>query len=251
MPAMKKSFKWILAAFVIVAGIFFVSNGYLTNLLPDSEGRASLIFIEPDRPNGPDVGVLEEGEGEDGERAEGEGRVSVEDVALEISVPKRDDGLAYGTQSEVYRFTLDADAPYSLRYLSFQISHAGLQTTPLSYASNWRLYKVVNGVVDYTNEVGSGEELADGILRVRLSSARGAAYLGEKGKETFALLSTVIKDREADAANEAGGTWMQVMISPAYWAWAPGWHQSAWLSLEEKYDADFVSGFPETPVLKK
>ena len=101
--------------------------------------------------------------------------------------------LKYGTESEVYRFKIDATAPFTIRYLTFH-SHSGLDWTKFDSADDWKMYEVVNGEIDYSVQVGEGTELSDnGILKMKMFSSgkRDVGFVGEKN--TFVLVTDIIK----------------------------------------------------------
>jgi hypothetical protein len=230
-----KCLKWLATAVIIVGLIVVVSNGFFLSLLEEAGdlGEASTLDLETEM------------------EAEAEVEAIVEiggpaELGLEVYVPNQDLELDYGVSSEVYRFGLDAEGPYSLRYLSFQVDWVGLRNESIDDASSWKLFQVVGGEVDWLTTIGFGESLADGKLKMRLSSGRGAAFLGEKGKTEFVLTTYVL----SDMGSEEDATVSVVMTGDEV-SFVPGYYSGSWMSLEEKFGAEFFGGLPGVVVEKR
>lgn len=145
--------------------------------------------------------------------------------------------LKYGTESEVYRFKIDATAPFTIRYLTFQFSHSGLDWTKFDSADDWKMYEVVNGEIDYSVQVGEGTELSDnGILKMKMFSSgkRDVGFVGEKN--TFVLVTDIIKT--------GGDTSFGVMTYTDGMSWVWGAYNNSWGTLEKKLGADSIKGLP-------
>lgn len=143
--------------------------------------------------------------------------------------------LTYGTESEVYRFKIDATQAFTIRYLTFQFSHSGLDWTKFDSTEDWKMYEVVNDEIDYSAQVGEGSELSDnGILKMKMFSAgkRDVGFVGEKN--TFVLVTDIIKT--------GSDTSFGVMTSAEGISWVWGAYNNSWGTLDEKLGAEGVSG---------
>lgn len=156
---------------------------------------------------------------------------------LKVSSEIDNSKLSYGTESEVYRFKIDATSPFTIRYLGFEFSHSGLDWTKFDSAKDWKIYEVVNGEIDYADQVGEGSELSgNGILKMKMFSAgkRDVGFVGQKN--TFVLVTDVIK--------AGSDTSFGVMMQSADWTWVWGAYTNSWGTLEKKLGADQVIGLP-------
>ncbi len=194
---MPTSAKWIIAAFALVGAI-----AQFSVMMDSAALQTDLLQVE-------------------------------ENVSQEFQLELVDDyeagRIKYGTQAELYRFSLKANGPYTLRYLTFAAESNALQGDALR--GHVEIYEVIKGKVDYTEPVGRGEKWADDELRVRLFSPENGPYLGEKGTQEFLVTGTVLKDpKSAEVAT------LEVWIpeEPAMdWAWLEGHLEGSWLSVEE------------------
>ncbi|MBT4384976.1 hypothetical protein HOD30_04495 [Candidatus Peregrinibacteria bacterium] len=206
---MSKKFKWVLSALAIVVLITFVSillEGIPSEKIIDEEVELTEELIE---------------------------LTEIKDVNLQIFseavLP-----LRFGSQSEVYEFTLKGDAPYTLRYLTIGIEAFGLQKVHLESPQYWTVYELEKGATDYKNAVGRGEAFKDGELRVRMFSDYERPYLAEKGRTTFILVGTVLKDPNIE--EDANLNIFMPESSQVFdWAWLPGHLESSWLGAEDYY----------------
>jgi len=218
-PTPMKSLKWIIAAVVVVALIATAANGFFLHLLASEDLETSILDV------GVEIGDPEE-------------------LGFVVEVPEQSGELSFGSSVEVYRFVLETVGPYSIRYLSFAVDWAGLRNETIAHPSAWKLYKVVDGEVDYLDTIGVAESIEDGVLKMRFSSSRGTAFLGEGGDE-FALVTSVLSDPGSDEEPQ-----ISVGISGDDWAWVPGIYEGSWMSLEEKYGAEGIAGLPGRVVEK-
>lgn len=143
--------------------------------------------------------------------------------------------LKYGTESEVYRFKIDATQAFTIRYLTFQFSHSGLDWSKFDSADDWKMYEVINGEIDYSAQVGEGSELSsNGILKMKMFSAgkRDVGFVGEKN--TFVLVTDIIKT--------GTDTSFGVMTYTDGMSWVWGAYYNSWGTLDEKLGSEGVSG---------
>ena len=128
---MKKSVHWIIAAIIIVALIMLVAT-----LEPQvAEVETSVLGFDQNHV------------------------FTVEETQLKVIVPMQDEFLEYSSNAEVYQFSLSAETPYTLRYLTFAVDYTGLQKSAIDHASSWKIYQVNNGAIDYSKTLGFGEDL--------------------------------------------------------------------------------------------
>ena len=167
------------------------------------------------------------------------------EVGLTVKIPKQSDTLSFSTQAEVLRFTLRADGPYTLRYLTVEVETSGLK--PIT---DWTVYKVKNGQIDFSESVGYGESPVNNFVRLRLFSSRSAAYLGAEGEQEFAVLASVLKDPAAPAATVSLSLPQELPLETD-WAWLPGNHGETWLSVGESVGAADVLGLPTKSIQKE
>lgn len=219
---MKKSIHWIIAAVIIVALIILVATFEPQEL----EVETSILGFDQS-----DV-------------------FTVEETNLRLSVPMQDDFLEYSSNSEVYRFSLEADTPYTLRYLTFAVDYSGLQESAIGHASSWKIYAINEGIVDYSDTLGFGESMDGGLMRVRMLSNRSAGYAGAAGVSDFALTTTALRDFYAED-NVKMVISMPTDLSAKWdWAWVPGIYLDAWMGLDDSFGIEFVDGLPGKTVSK-
>ena len=153
--------------------------------------------------------------------------------------------LSYSSQAEVFRFTLDSQGPYTLRYLTLSAEAEGLK--PIT---SWTIYPLKGDIIDFENPVAVSEKYQDNLVRFRFSSSASAAYLAQPGDNNFAVVASVLKDTTSDM--EAGLTvaFPETLSSDWNWAWLPGEHSEAWLQLGESLGAEEVAGLPGESVRK-
>ncbi len=169
---------------------------------------------------------------------------SAAEVGLTVEIPKQSDTLSFSTQAEVLRFSLHADGPYTLRYLAVQVEAIGLK--PIS---DWTVYEVRNGQIDFTKSVGYSEGTVDGFLRLRFFSSRSAAYLGKAGDQGFALVASVLKEPGAEKVS-LSVSMPSELPTEVDWAWLPGSHGETWLSVGESLAASDILGLPTKTIRK-
>ena len=167
------------------------------------------------------------------------------EVGLSVSIPEQSETLSYSSQAEVFRFTLDATGPYTLRYLTLSVFPEGLK--PIM---TWTIYPLDDGLIDFENPVAVSEKYHGNLVRFRFSSSASAAYLGEPGEEAFAVVASVLKESTSDLAPQLTIGFPESLSVEWNWAWLPGKHSEAWLQLGESLGAEEVSGLPGKPVLK-
>lgn len=134
--------------------------------------------------------------------------------------------LRIGSSIEVHRFTLEAGFPYSLRYLTFEVE---MQDLSVSDVTDWKVYAIYNGVIDYQSKVAQGEYFQDGLLKLRFYSDRSRAYLGE-GTQEFALVTNL--ERAGDNPHLSLKQANSEAVSDFYkWAWMEGHFNQPWSEL--------------------
>lgn len=167
--------------------------------------------------------------------------LSAEAIDLHFSVPTQSHGIEYGSQAEVFRFSLEAEEAYTLRYLTVAVRHAGL--TLSDRAEDWKLYEVHNGQIDFSAPVGYGESFDDVYLKLRFESTPSVGYWGSKGEDTFALVASVLN------GSEGSEPWLTVsaptLLPDGFdWAFVAGKHSEAWMGVGATYHSAEVSGLP-------
>lgn len=156
----------------------------------------------------------------------------------EVKTERIDSRLTYGTESEVYRFSIKSNGYYTLRYLQFKFQHSGLDWTRYDSPEDWKIYPVVNGQIDYGRQVGAGAEESVGNLRVKMFKPgdADAGYIGVPDKTAFALVTTIIDDKSSET--DFFATYM-----PAEgWSWIDRAYANSWGTLDEKLDSSGVTG---------
>jgi len=167
------------------------------------------------------------------------------EVGLTAMVPEQSEMLSYSSQAEVFRFTLESEGPYTLRYLTLNVYPEGLK--PIT---SWTIYPLVDDRIDFESPVAVSENYQDNLVRFRFYSSASAAYLAPPGENNFAVVASILKDTTSDM--EAGLTvaFPETLSSDWNWAWLPGEHSEAWLQLGESLGAEEVAGLPGSAVRK-
>lgn len=171
--------------------------------------------------------------------------LSTEGVNLTVAVPEQSSTLEYGSQAEVFRFSLSSDAAYTLRYLTLAVNESGLKLS--AKAEDWKIYEVKNGQVDFSAAVGYGEQWSETFLKMRLQSGASVGYSRGSGKQTFALVTSVLKDPAVGGTSEA--PWLEVSIpnvlpSGLDWAFVPGVVTVPWMDVSAPFASAQVHGLP-------
>ncbi len=159
-------------------------------------------------------------------------------IQIEVQTEQIDPRLTYGTESEVYRFSIEAGGFYTLRYVSFKFQHSGLDWTRFDSADEWKVYPVLSGQIDYLHQVGSGAEQSSGNLRVKMFQPgdKDSGYIGGAGKSGFALVTTVIDDKNTEP------DFFAAYMPDEGWSWVVGAYGNSWGTLNEKSDTSAVKG---------
>ena len=168
------------------------------------------------------------------------------EVGLTVEVPEQSDTLSYSSQAEVFRFTLQSDGPFTLRYLTLAVSGQGLKPV-----TGWTVYPLKNKQADFANPVGSAQSYADGLLRLRFSSSASAAYIVDPGEHTFVLVASVLKDPVSTVSPELSIGFAENLLKEWDWAWLPGKHTEAWLEVQNALGSDSVGGLPEHTIRRR
>lgn len=192
------------------------------------------------------------------------------EVALSVTWPKQSMALSYGSQADLFRFALEAEGPYTLRYLTFH-----MKTQGLNLGEEWTLYEVRDGQVDFSHSVGESERVVDlgeegQTVRLRLFSSKAAGFLGKEGKMEFVVVGRVLREPTTDEANFTDGAvvadgeaaptagepvlmeiWFPTELSPElHWAWLPGEHAEAWITVQESLSLEALAKLPEQGIKK-
>ncbi len=170
------------------------------------------------------------------------------DPQLSVELPKQSDKLAISSQSEVLFFDLNAEAEYTLRYLTVVVESQGL-TLPAKL-SDWKVYPVQDGRVDYRESMGYGEEMQNGLLRLRLFSNPAVGYLGEE-EASFALVAPIFKNGEAEAYLKL--TFPKLLSDEFGWEFAAGHHTEPWMDVDSAalLKTDQILGLPSESVERR
>ncbi len=172
---------------------------------------------------------------------------SEEPTTLSVTTVGEGGELDFGSQVELYRFSLDANGPYTLRYLSFQIEATGMQSD-WSNPENWALYPVEKNKVQYQKQLGQGERWDAELLQVRLFSPGVEGFLGEPGELTFALTGPVLSSGDG---NPHVKVFLPEFSSLPYsfdWMWTGSHFYDSWLRFEGKAGAESLDGLPTRPL---
>lgn len=173
---------------------------------------------------------------------------TAEAVNLAVQVPAQSTSLEYSTQAEIFRFSLVAEKEFTLRYLTVNIRSAGLSLS--EKAQDWKVYALKDGRPDFSQLVGYGEQWEESFLRLRFSSSPSLGYFGQAGKNTFALVTPVLKMNGAEAP------WLSVSV-PALlpealrWSFVADHEETPWIDVTGSFDASAVSGLPSEEFTKR
>jgi hypothetical protein len=189
---MNRSLKWISAALMIVLTIVIGARSINGDSVFPESWQANLFAANA----GPETLTLTDGE----------------------TLP-----LHIGSSVETHRFSLNAGFPYTLRYLTFSVN---LQDLLVPSISDWTVYEIYKGDIDYQTKVAQGESYENGLLKLRFFSDRSYGYYGE-GEQEFALVTNLIRNGEntnlsLEQANPDGFY---------RWAWVEGHFEEPWSEL--------------------
>lgn len=222
---MRRSLLWVAFSITLVLEILVVSN-----LLKPSDSWRGLQanFSDFEEP----VVLAEEAD-------------SAAEVALSVHVPEQSETLSFSSQAEVFRFDLESEGPYTLRYLTLLAYPEGLKLI-----EEWTIYEEIDGEIDFSSPVALSEKTGDNLVRFRFSSSPSAGYLAEPGLHHFVVYAPVLNDRSSDQAPKLTITFPENLEKEWDFAWLPGRHSEAWLNLGESLGATEISGLPGEPVRK-
>lgn len=168
------------------------------------------------------------------------------EVNLTAMVPEQSETLSYSSQAEVFRFTLQSEGPYTLRYLTLTA-----QTTGLKPIQEWTVYPVENGEADFEKPVAVSEQYHGDLVRFRFSSSAAAGYLAQPGENNFVVVASILKDPASSKAPELSIGFPDQLTHEWNWAWLPGHHSESWLQLGESLGAEEVFGLPGKVLQKR
>lgn len=222
---MRRSLLWVAFSITLVLEILVISN-----LLKPSDSWEALRanFADFEEP----VVLTEEAD-------------SAAEVALSVHIPEQSETLSFSSQAEVFRFELDSQGPYTLRYLTLLAYPEGLK--PIE---EWTIYEEVNDQTDFTKPVALSEKSENNLVRFRFSSSPSSGYIAEPGTQLFVVYAPVLNDRNSDQAPKLTMTFPENLEKEWDFAWLPGRQNEAWLNLEESLGALEISGLPGEAVRK-
>jgi len=175
------------------------------------------------------------------------GSASVLDLpSITVSTAEQSATISYGTQAEVYRFSVDSDSSYTLRYLTMSVKSSGLDlsATPM----DWKLYKVTGDKIDFLSQVGYGEKFVDEDLRFRMflsTETTSSGFLGVPGKATFAVVSSVLKNPSAGKSDVFLRAHLGHGSSKEMgWAFKFGHDNRSWMKVDSILDSSRINGLP-------
>lgn len=171
---------------------------------------------------------------------------SAAEVGLTAMVPQQSEMLSYSSQAEVFRFTLESQGPYTLRYLTLVAYLEGLK--PIT---SWTVYPLNGEEIDFENLVAVSEQVKDNLVRFRFSSSTSAAYLAKPGVNDFVVVASVLKDSASDAEPQLTIGFPETLTKEWDWAWLPGHHSEAWFQLDESLGAEEVTGLSGETLRKR
>jgi hypothetical protein len=228
-----KPWKWIVSGLVIVALIS------VSSLILSDEEPAFWTQLETSLDESLLGAILNEVElaSEEGDMEAELNQEELEnsDVNLRIAYQKDPGLIGEGSQTEILHFGLEADAPYTLRYLSFELSYDDVSRATLQDPSLWSLYLLEAHPEDEESEsapvlVGVGEKWEDNLLRVRLTGEWPHSYFAEAGLSHFELTANI--ETTSDLA-WVQGRLVREITGEMDWLWTPGHFEGSWLSLED------------------
>jgi hypothetical protein len=162
---------------------------------------------------------------------------SAVEVGLSVRSSEQAETLSYSSQAEVFRFVLDSEGPYTLRYLTLTVESQGLK--PMD---KWTVYRVVDGEVDFTKPVAMSERRDGQLLRLRFASSASAGFFADPGKNTFVLVTSVLKDSSSEGGASLTLGFPNAPLDKEWdWAWLPGHHSGAWLEVGESLGLEEVT----------
>lgn len=156
-----------------------------------------------------------------------------------------ENNLSYGSETEVYRFSIDSNQYYTIRYIGFEFTHSGLDWSRYDDAKDWEVFEVSNGIADFRNEVGIGTDIKNGLLRVKMYSQNktDSGFIGGPVKKTFVLVTEIIDDKLGSP------NIFSVRIPGEFpegfdLAWVRGAYLNSWGTIEGRIGSDEVLGLP-------
>lgn len=158
---MKQSTKYILAALLIVAGV--AALNYFTPAGKNLQGKLS-----------PEVSLS---------------TLTISEGTLELG-----DEIGYLSDSSVLNFKLTPSASSAaVSELSFKVKSSGLKSMS---SSDWKVYPVTSGAIDYTKQVGKGSSKTGTTLTVSMyDGSYGSSYAQKlSGAEEFVLTANIADD---------------------------------------------------------
>lgn len=229
--AMRRSLLWVCFAILLTLGVGFIANLF-----------SSTAVVKNWRVSGLQFDAAVEAPSEVGEAD------TAAEVGLRVEIPEQNEMLSYSSQAEIFRFTLDADGPYTLRYLTLSIHSEGLKTH-----DEWTIYPVeeeglVGERIDFQNPVAVSEKSREDWVRFRFFSSVSSAYVGAEGGRDFVVVGQVIKN-PTDPRFPLLNVGFPHDLAPEWdWAWLPGEHQEAWLQVAESLGVNALADLPDTVV---
>lgn len=147
--------------------------------------------------------------------------------------------IEYGSLARVMEFSIEANNPYSLRYVTVKVDTSGLMEI-----KNWKVYKIDGRNVDYLTPIGNVVDSKDGLLRIKMYRAdnESTPYVGEEGETKFMLTADVYDDGVVNENKlEAYFPAKDLIPSNFDWAWMPGIYTKSWGTLDERYGLALIN----------
>lgn len=160
--------------------------------------------------------------------------------------------IAYGTQAEIYRFKIDSNASYTMRYITLSINSEGLKlaTNPFDF----KIYRVRNGKIDFLSLVGYGEKFYGNQLKMRMFPSPDFSYAGFLGmpyNEEFAVVSSVLKDGTDNTNNVfLEAQLLNGSFDDNSFAFKFGHDNRSWMNIDSILTAQNIDGLPTDLVNK-
>lgn len=149
------------------------------------------------------------------------------------------EGIEYGSLARIMEFSVDANNPYSLRYVTVKVESSGL-----AEIKNWRVYKMDGYNVNYLDPVGKVVDSKDGLLRIKMYRAdeESAPFIGDKGETKFIVTANVYDDGIKNENTLVAAFPPKGQVPSEFdWAWIPGIYTKSWGTLNERYGLALIN----------
>lgn len=170
---------------------------------------------------------------------------NIKDLSLDVAqvslqVKSGDfEGVEYGSLARIMEFSVDANNPYSLRYVTVKVESSGL-----AEIKNWRVYKMDGYNVNYLDPVGKVVDSKDGLLRIKMYRVdeESAPYIGDEGETKFMVTADVYDDGIKNENTLVATFPPKDQIPSEFdWAWMPGIYTKSWGTSNERYGLALIN----------